>query len=75
MKPKYKQAAWEILAHLVSGTLLVLYIVAPNFRFLTWFLVIEYLIGVVNTVLWWTWLNSVDSTKQNNQIVAPCGDE
>ena len=69
MKAKHKQAVWEILAHLVSGVLLVLYICAPNFRFLTWLLITEYVIGVVNTILWWTWLNSVDSTKQNNLIL------
>lgn len=48
--------------HSISGTLLVLYVIAPSFKYLTIFLIMEWAIGIINTVFWWKWLNSVDKT-------------
>ena len=63
MKLRHWQSVWEIIEHIVQGVLLGINIGAPSFQHIAWFLFAEYLIGIVNTIGWWTWLNSVDKQK------------
>jgi hypothetical protein len=59
---RHWQIVWEVIMHSISGVLLVCYVIAPSFKYLTIFLLMEYVIGIINTVFWWKWLNSVDKT-------------
>lgn len=68
IKRKHWQIIWEVLVYLIDGILLILYCVKPSFKYVTMILVTQYVVGILNTVFWWKWLNAVDSHATQNKI-------
>lgn len=61
----------EIGSHLLALIILAFYLVAPSFNRLGCLLILQWILGVVNTAAWWKRISH--SEKQNDLHKPPSG--